>query len=78
VCYQRGVHLHGDDSAHGETISQCLRFIRQFLEEFFSETGGSKLRHLDPSLEPEWQGSFKRLFKRMTDATMSVPRRKYA
>src|SRR5215208_4563050 len=38
VCYQRGVHLHGDDSAHGETVSQCLRFIRQFLEGSFSET----------------------------------------
>jgi hypothetical protein len=32
----------------------------------------------NPSLEAEWQGSFRRLFKRMTDATMSVPKRKYA
>src|SRR5215213_11921535 len=38
VCYQRGVRLRGDGPDHGEALSSCLGFIKQFLEELFSET----------------------------------------
>jgi hypothetical protein len=33
---------------------------------------------MEPSLESEWQRAFRRLSKRMSDATMSVPKRKHA
>jgi hypothetical protein len=37
VCYQRGVRLRGDGPDHGEALSSCLGFIKQFLEGSFSE-----------------------------------------
>src|SRR5215212_7954922 len=30
VCYQRGVRLRGDGPDHGEALSSCLGFIKQF------------------------------------------------
>src|SRR5215208_6003171 len=37
VRYQRGVCLRGDGSNHGEALSSCLGFIKQFLAEICTE-----------------------------------------